>query len=170
VGLHARRQGESTTQVPIPEHLRAGEGGVPQPFRTSHQAGGSYAHKGDAIRGEIEARGYNERIRSYTRTFDGEEMDASLLTLPLYGYIEGKHPRMRSTYASIHEELARDGLIYRYETGTDDGLPTGEGAFGICSFWAGWNAWPRVATWKEQHGRSNSSSLTRTTWTSSLRR
>src|SRR5215217_1244989 len=90
----------------------------------------------DAIGGEIEARGYNERIGSYTRIFDGEEMDASLLTLPLYGYIEGKHPRMRSTYASIHQKLARDGLIYRYETGTDDGLPPGEGTFGICSFWA----------------------------------
>ena len=90
----------------------------------------------DEIRKEIEAHGYNERIGSYTRTFDGEEMDASLLTLPLYDYIEGKHPRMRSTYASIHEKLARNGLIYRYETGTDDGLPPGEGTFGICSFWA----------------------------------
>jgi GH15 family glucan-1,4-alpha-glucosidase len=43
---------------------------------------------------------------------------------------------MRSTYASIHQKLARDGLIYRYETGTNDGLPPGEGTFGICSFWA----------------------------------
>jgi GH15 family glucan-1,4-alpha-glucosidase len=90
----------------------------------------------DAIREEIETHGYNERIGSYTRTFDGEEMDASLLTLPLYGYIEGTNPRMRSTCARIHEKLARDGLVYRYETGTDDGLPPGEGAFGICSFWA----------------------------------
>jgi GH15 family glucan-1,4-alpha-glucosidase len=90
----------------------------------------------DEIRKEIEAHGYNERIGSYTRTFDSDEMDASLLTLPLYDYIEGKHPRMRSTYASIHEKLAHDGLIYRYETGIDDGLPPGEGAFGICSFWA----------------------------------
>jgi GH15 family glucan-1,4-alpha-glucosidase len=90
----------------------------------------------DEIRKEIEAHGYNERIGSYTRTFDGEEMDASLLTLPLYGYIEGTNPRMRSTCACIHEKLARDGLVYRYETGTDDGLPPGEGAFGICSFWA----------------------------------
>src|SRR5829696_4679132 len=90
----------------------------------------------DQIRKEIEVHGYNERIGSYMRTFDGEELDASLLTLPLYGYIEGKHPRMRSTYASIHAKLARDGLIYRYETGIDDGLPPGEGAFGICSFWA----------------------------------
>jgi GH15 family glucan-1,4-alpha-glucosidase len=90
----------------------------------------------DEIRKEIEAHGYNERIRSYTRTFDGEEMDASLLTLPLYGYIEGTHPRMRSTCARIHEKLAHDELVYRYETETDDGLPPGEGAFGLCSFWA----------------------------------
>jgi GH15 family glucan-1,4-alpha-glucosidase len=90
----------------------------------------------DEIRRDIESHGYNEQIGSYTHTFDGDEMDASLLTLPLYGYIEGKHPRMRSTCARIHEKLARDGLVFRYETGTDDGLPPGEGAFGICSFWA----------------------------------
>ena len=93
------------------------------------------AHR-DEIRREIEARGYNERIGSYTRTFDGDEVDASLLTLPLYGYVEGTNPRMRSTCARIQERLGRDGLLYRYETGTDDGLPPGEGAFGICSFWA----------------------------------
>src|SRR3712207_9196863 len=46
----------------------------------------------DAIRAEIEARGYNERNRSYARTFDREEMDASLLTLPLHGYVEGMLP------------------------------------------------------------------------------
>jgi GH15 family glucan-1,4-alpha-glucosidase len=90
----------------------------------------------DEIRKEIEAHGYNERIGSYTRTFDGEEMDASLLTLPLYGYTEGTNPRMRSTCARIHEKLATGALVHRYETGTDDGLPPGEGAFGICSFWA----------------------------------
>jgi GH15 family glucan-1,4-alpha-glucosidase len=67
----------------------------------------------DEIRKEIEAHGYNERIGSFTRTFDGEEMDASL-----------------------HEKLATGELVHRYETGTDDGLPPGEGAFGICSFWA----------------------------------
>jgi hypothetical protein len=48
VGLHARRQGESKTQVPIPEHLRAGEGAISQPFRRSHQARRSYAHKGES--------------------------------------------------------------------------------------------------------------------------
>ena len=88
----------------------------------------------DAIRTAIEARGYNPRLDSYTRLFDGDDLDASLLTLPLYGYHEGTHPRMRATCQRVHERLARDGLVYRYQT--DDGLPPGEGAFGICSFWA----------------------------------
>ena len=88
----------------------------------------------DAIRTAIETRGYNARLDSYTRLFDGDDLDASLLTLPLYGYHDGTHPRMRATCQRIHECLARDGLVYRYQT--DDGLPPGEGAFGICSFWA----------------------------------
>jgi GH15 family glucan-1,4-alpha-glucosidase len=90
----------------------------------------------EAIRAEIETRGYDERLGSYIRTFDGNELDASLLVLPLYGYLDGQHPRLRSTCERIHADLGRDGLVYRYEPRTDDGLPPGEGAFGICSFWA----------------------------------
>lgn len=92
------------------------------------------AHR-DAVRTAIETHGYNTRLGSYTRTFDGDELDASLLTLPLYGYVAAAHPRMRSTCVRMHERLARGNLLYRYTTGTDDGLPPGEGAFGICSFW-----------------------------------
>ena len=46
----------------------------------------------EAIRAEIEAHGYNPRLRSYTRTFDGDTLDASLLVLPLYGYVDGDAP------------------------------------------------------------------------------
>jgi GH15 family glucan-1,4-alpha-glucosidase len=90
----------------------------------------------DLIRSEIEARGYSEQLQSYTSVFGGDDLDASLLTLPLYGYVEAGHPRMRATYTRIVERLGEAGLVYRYGTGTDDGLPAGEGAFGICSFWA----------------------------------
>jgi GH15 family glucan-1,4-alpha-glucosidase len=90
----------------------------------------------DVIRETIERRGYNERIGSYTRLLDGDDLDASLLTLPLYGYIDAAHPRMAATCSRIHELLGRDGLIYRYAKETRDGLPAGEGAFGIASFWA----------------------------------
>jgi GH15 family glucan-1,4-alpha-glucosidase len=90
----------------------------------------------DSIRATTERRGYNERIGSYTRLLDGDDLDASLLTLPLYGYVDAGHPRMAATCARIHERLGRDALISRYAESTDDGLPGGEGAFGICSFWA----------------------------------
>ena len=50
-----------------------------------------------ALRAEIDTRGYNRELGSYTRTFDGDEMDASLLTLPLYGYIDGTDARMQAT-------------------------------------------------------------------------
>ena len=90
----------------------------------------------EKVRQEIERRGYNKSIESYTRTFDGEDMDASLLLLPIYGYADAAHPRIRSTYARIRERLGRGSLLYRYEEGMNDGLPAGEGTFGICSFWA----------------------------------
>jgi GH15 family glucan-1,4-alpha-glucosidase len=90
----------------------------------------------DAIRETIERRGYNERLGSYTRLLDGEDLDASLLTLPLYRYIEASDPRMMATRARIAQRLGRGGLIYRYAEDARDGLPQGEGAFGICSFWA----------------------------------
>jgi GH15 family glucan-1,4-alpha-glucosidase len=89
----------------------------------------------EAIRSEIESRGFNDRTGTYTGTFGGDELDASLLTLPLHGYIDAAHPRMRETWTRICEQLGRGPLVYRYK-GTDDGLPEGEGAFGICSFWA----------------------------------
>lgn len=90
----------------------------------------------DALRSQVEERGYNDALGSYTGTLDGDELDASLLTLPLYGYADASSPRMRSTLARIREVLGVNGLIYRYDQSTPDGLPPGEGAFGICSFWA----------------------------------
>jgi GH15 family glucan-1,4-alpha-glucosidase len=95
----------------------------------------SFRTERDAIREAIERRGYNPRLGAYTRLFDGDDLDASLLTMPSYGYVDGTDPRMRSTCARIRERLGRGPLIYRY-LDSDDGLPPGEGAFGICSFWA----------------------------------
>jgi GH15 family glucan-1,4-alpha-glucosidase len=89
----------------------------------------------EALRAAIEVHAYNQHLGSYTHTFDGEDLDASLLTLPLYGYVAATDARMRSTCAQIQAKLGRDGLVYRYEAQTNDGLPPGEGAFGVCSFW-----------------------------------
>jgi len=88
-----------------------------------------------AIRAEIEARGYNTHLESYVSVFDGDELDASLLLLARYGYVDPASPRMQATCVRIHERLGTNGLLYRY-LGSDDGLPPGEGAFGLASFWS----------------------------------
>ncbi len=88
------------------------------------------------LRAEIEARGYNERLGSYTRSFNDDTVDASLLSLPLYGYLDATHLRMRSTFDRIQRELGsgpHNELIYRNLPA--DGVPD-EGSFGICAFWA----------------------------------
>jgi GH15 family glucan-1,4-alpha-glucosidase len=89
----------------------------------------------DEIRAAIESRGYNEQLGSYVSIFDGDTLDASLLLFALTGYAEPTAPRMIGTAARVRERLSVDGLLYRYLDETD-GLPPGEGAFGICSFWA----------------------------------
>ncbi len=90
----------------------------------------------EQIRGEVETHGYNEEIQSYVQVFDGDQVDAALLTLPLYGYVDASHPRMAATRARIQAQLGSGPFVYRYAEGTDDGLSAGEGAFGICGFWA----------------------------------
>ena len=95
-----------------------------------------YRDERAALRAEIERHGYNAALGSYTQVFDGDTLDASLLTLPWYGYIEATHPRMASTLARVRERLGVGALLHRYLADSDDGLTPGEGAFGLCSFWA----------------------------------
>lgn len=88
-----------------------------------------------AIREAIETRGFNTRLNSYVDTFDGEEVDASLLRMGCHGYRAPNDPRITATFERVRKELGHNGLLMRYRPGLD-GLPPGEGAFGICSFWA----------------------------------
>ncbi len=89
----------------------------------------------DAVRQAVETEGWSERLGSYVDVLGGGEVDASLLLLGLRGYDDPvRSPRLRSTLAAVRARLARDGLVYRYPPGSD-GLPGGEAAFGICSFW-----------------------------------
>ena len=87
----------------------------------------------DAIRAEVEARGYNDRLRSYVSELDGEEVDASLLLLGLHGYADPRGDRMRGTLACVRERLGVNGLLFRNRD--EDGMRGREGAFGICGFW-----------------------------------
>jgi GH15 family glucan-1,4-alpha-glucosidase len=88
----------------------------------------------DEIRETIERRGYDPQLGSYVHAFENGKLDASLLLLPLYGYTSADEPRMVGTYTRIRERLGHGPLLHRYKD-IDDGLPPGEGAFGICSFW-----------------------------------
>jgi GH15 family glucan-1,4-alpha-glucosidase len=88
----------------------------------------------DEIRRHIEEHGWNESLQTYTAIFDGQEVDASLLLLPKHEFVRADSPRMKSTYKRIQEKLgAGPGMLYRYR---DPEMSPGEGAFGICSFWA----------------------------------
>ena len=86
-----------------------------------------------AIRRQVEARGWNPALKSYVSELDGDRLDATLLLLPWYGFEDAGSDRMRATYLRVREQLgAGDGLLFRYRI---DESP-GEGAFGICGFWA----------------------------------
>jgi GH15 family glucan-1,4-alpha-glucosidase len=62
--------------------------------------------------------------------------DASLLLLPLVGFLPADDPRIRGTIACVERRLVADGFVLRYDSAeTEDGLPPGEGAFLACSFW-----------------------------------
>jgi GH15 family glucan-1,4-alpha-glucosidase len=80
--------------------------------------------------------GYNEQRGSFVQYFGGDTLDASLLLLPLIGFLPPDDPRIQGTVAAIGRDLMADGLIRRYRTSeTKDGLPGGEGVFLACSFW-----------------------------------
>jgi GH15 family glucan-1,4-alpha-glucosidase len=88
------------------------------------------------IHADVLARGYNQKLRSFTRTYGSTDLDASLLLIPLVGFLPPDDPRVRGTIECIEQNLLVDGFVLRYDTRTaSDGLPPGEGAFLACSFW-----------------------------------
>ncbi|MGM7671158.1 glycoside hydrolase family 15 protein [Microbacterium sp. A93] len=91
----------------------------------------------DALRVEILDRGFNESRDSFTQTYGGSEVDASLLQLPHTGFLPADDPRMLGTVAAIERDLmGARGLVHRYRTTSElDGLQGHEYAFLICSFW-----------------------------------
>ena len=85
------------------------------------------------IQRELVEHAWSDSLGSYVSTLDGSGVDATLLLLPWYGFESASSDRMRRTYARVRRELgAENGLLYRYRS---DDSP-GEGAFGICGFWA----------------------------------
>jgi GH15 family glucan-1,4-alpha-glucosidase len=95
-----------------------------------------------ALRTEIHedvcAHGYDAERRTFTQSYGRPELDASLLMLPLVGFLPAHDERMVGTVAAIEEHLCASGFVMRYaddSRGEVDGLPGDEGAFLPCSFW-----------------------------------
>ena len=88
-----------------------------------------------AIRADLEANGTDDR-GVFTQSYGAPALDASLLLVPLYGFLPPDDPRVRATVLAIADELTESGLVLRYRVDTaDDGLTGEEGSFMICSFW-----------------------------------
>ena len=80
--------------------------------------------------------GFNTAKGAFVQYYGADELDASLLLLPLVGFLPADDPRMRGTIEAIGRDLMTDGLVQRYRTHQGvDGLPPGEGVFLACSFW-----------------------------------
>jgi GH15 family glucan-1,4-alpha-glucosidase len=93
-----------------------------------------FARDRDALRHAIETAGFSQRLNSYVDVLGGDDLDASLLLLGLRGFDDPAGARLLGTLAAVRGRLESNGLLYRYPPG-GDGLPGGEAAFGICSFW-----------------------------------
>lgn len=87
---------------------------------------------------EICRRAVDPRRGCFVRAYDSTDLDASLLLLPLVGFLPPDDRRVALTIDAVQDELCEEGLVHRYRTddeGTADGLVGGEGAFLACSFW-----------------------------------
>jgi GH15 family glucan-1,4-alpha-glucosidase len=91
----------------------------------------------DEIAADVLEHGYDDELGTFVQAYGSKEVDASLLLLPLVGFLPASDPRVRGTVEAVERELLQDGLVLRYRTHDNgvDGLPAGEGVFLPCSFW-----------------------------------
>jgi GH15 family glucan-1,4-alpha-glucosidase len=90
----------------------------------------------DQIHADVCRHGFNTEKNSFVQSYENTALDASLLQIPLVGFLPADDPRVIGTVAAIERELIVDGLVRRYRTEeVADGLPVGEGTFLACSFW-----------------------------------
>ncbi len=87
----------------------------------------------ETIREDVLQNGWNEEVQAFTQSYGGTSMDASILLLEHYGFLQADDPRYVSTVKRIYDELCVDGLMYRYRNTDDFGEPTS--SFTVCTFW-----------------------------------
>ena len=90
----------------------------------------------DAIHEQVCRLGFDANLNSFVQYYGGKHLDASVLMMPLVGFLEAKDPRVKGTVKAIETNLMRDGFVGRYtQDPAVDGLPHGEGTFLACTFW-----------------------------------
>ncbi len=88
------------------------------------------------IHKEVCREGFDPELGSFVQYYGAKQLDASLLMIPLVGFLPASDPRVAGTVEAIQKHLMRDGFVQRYPTASNvDGLPAGEGAFLACTFW-----------------------------------
>ena len=89
-----------------------------------------------SIHDDVCRNGFDTRLKSFVQSYGSRELDASLLLIPLTGFLPPADARVKGTLAAIERNLSADGLVLRYRNRRGiDGLPRGEGCFLACSFW-----------------------------------
>jgi GH15 family glucan-1,4-alpha-glucosidase len=90
----------------------------------------------DRIYEEIMQRGWNPEREAFVQHYASDVLDASLLLMPLVGFVAPRDPMWLSTLRAMDDELVSDSLVYRYDpSASPDGLRGSEGTFSICTFW-----------------------------------
>ena len=93
----------------------------------------------DEVHAEVCREGFDPELGAFTQSYGSPRLDASLLMIPLVGFLPADDPRVVGTVAAIERELLQDGFVQRYRADPEnvevDGLPPGEGTFLPCSFW-----------------------------------
>ena len=90
----------------------------------------------DRIHQDVCSKAFDTDLGSFVQAYGSKALDASLLLLPLVGFLPPTDRRIVGTVRAIEQRLMADGFVCRYDTGDMvDGLPPGEGAFLACSFW-----------------------------------
>jgi GH15 family glucan-1,4-alpha-glucosidase len=102
-----------------------------------NETGQRWREIADEIHAEVCEQGFDRGLNSFVQAYGSQRLDASLLLIPLVGFLPPGDPRVRGTLRAIEDRLLiRGEFVRRYETGNAaDGLPGGEGAFLACSFW-----------------------------------
>lgn len=86
-----------------------------------------------AIEDDILQNAWNEEVQAFTQSYGSKDLDASVLLMENYGFVDAKDPRFVKTVHAIERELCHEGLMYRYKNEDDFGLPSS--SFTICTFW-----------------------------------